>query len=120
MARLRRVDCSQSGIARRRRGKGFEYLDADGQRITEPSVLDRIRELAIPPAWEDVWICPYPMGHLQATGTDVAGRKQYRYHDAWRTRRDAQKFDDMVAFAHALPALRERIAADLGGCGALD
>ena len=68
MARLRRVDCSGPGIRRRRRGKGFEYLDDDGRRITEPTVLERIRELAIPPAWEDVWICPYPMGHIQATG----------------------------------------------------
>ena len=74
-------------------GKGFEYLDEDGRRITEPSVIERIRELAIPPAWEDVWICPYPMGHIQATGTDAAGRKQYRYHDRWRERRDREKFD---------------------------
>jgi DNA topoisomerase-1 len=120
MARLRRVDCSGPGIRRRRHGRGFSYVDADGVRIDDPQVLDRIGALAIPPAWEDVWICPYPDGHLQATGTDAAGRKQYRYHDAWRTRRDAEKFDDMVAFAHALPALRARMAADLGGCGALD
>ena len=91
MARLKRVDCSGPGIRRRRRGKGFEYLDDDGRRVTEPSVLERIRELAIPPAWEDVWICPYPMGHIQATGTDAAGRKQYRYHDRWRERRDARE-----------------------------
>jgi DNA topoisomerase-1 len=120
MPRLRRVDCSGPGIRRRRHGRGFGYVDADGVRIDDPEVLARIGELAIPPAWEDVWICPYPHGHLQATGTDVAGRKQYRYHDAWRTRRDAEKFDDMVAFAHALPALRARVAADLGDCGALD
>jgi DNA topoisomerase-1 len=113
MARLRRVDCSQSGIARRRRGKGFEYLDADGQRITEPSVLDRIRELAIPPAWEDVWICPHPMGHIQATGIDAAGRKQYRYHDRWRERRDAEKFESMIRFGRALPKLRRQVAKDL-------
>ena len=91
MARLKKVDCSGPGIRRRRRGKGFEYLDDDGRRVTEPSVLERIRELAIPPAWEDVWICPYPMGHIQATGTDAAGRKQYRYHDRWRERRDARE-----------------------------
>jgi DNA topoisomerase-1 len=113
MARLRRVDCSGTGIKRRRRGKGFEYLDEDGRRISEPAVLDRIRELAIPPAWEDVWICPYPMGHIQATGIDAAGRKQYRYHDRWRERRDAQKFDSMIRFARALPRLRERVAQDL-------
>jgi DNA topoisomerase I len=113
MARLRRVDCSGSGIVRRRRGKGFEYLDADGNRITEPSVLTRIRELAIPPAWEEVWICPYPMGHIQATGMDAAGRKQYRYHDRWRERRDAEKFESMVRFAHCLPRLRERVTKDL-------
>jgi DNA topoisomerase IB len=84
VARLKRVDCSGPGLSRRRRGKGFEYLDEDGNRIIEPSVLERIRELAIPPAWDDVWVCPWPMGHIQATGTDVAGRKQYRYHDRWR------------------------------------
>jgi DNA topoisomerase I len=113
MARLRRADCSGPGIRRRRRGKGFEYLDDGGRRITEPSVIQRIQELAIPPAWEDVWICPYPMGHIQATGTDAAGRKQYRYHDKWRERRDAQKFEEMIDFARALPRLRERVARDL-------
>jgi DNA topoisomerase I len=113
MARLRRVDCSESGIVRRRRGKGFEYLDADGRRITEPSVLERIRELAIPPAWQDVWVCPYPMGHIQATGIDAAGRKQYRYHDRWRERRDAEKFESMIRFAECLPQLRTRVAKDL-------
>ena len=113
MARLRRADCSGPGIRRRRRGKGFEYLDPDGRRITGPSVLERIRELAIPPAWEDVWICPYPMGHIQATGTDAAGRKQYRYHDKWRERRDAEKFEEMIDFARALPRLRRRVARDI-------
>jgi DNA topoisomerase-1 len=115
MARLRRSDCSGPGITRRRRGKGFEYRDEDGRRITEEEVLVRIRELGIPPAWEDVWICPYPMGHLQATGTDAAGRKQYLYHPQWRARRDAEKFDDMARFARALPALRESVSADLDG-----
>jgi DNA topoisomerase I len=113
MARLRKADCSGPGIRRRRRGKGFEYLDDDGSRVTEPSVLDRIRELAIPPAWEDVWICPYPMGHIQATGTDAAGRKQYRYHDKWRERRDAEKFEEMIDFARALPRMRKRVRRDL-------
>ena len=117
MARLRRVDCSGPGIRRRRRGKGFEYIDEDGKRITEPSVLERIRELAIPPAWEDVWVCPYPMGHIQATGSDVAGRKQYRYHDLWRERRDREKFESMEEFARALPRLRRRVAKDLSTDG---
>jgi DNA topoisomerase I len=113
VARLRRADCSTPGITRRRRGKGFEYLDEEGRRITEPSVLERIRELAIPPAWQDVWVCPWPMGHIQATGTDAAGRKQYRYHDAWREHRDREKFREMETFAAALPELREGIQADL-------
>src|ERR671910_31469 len=118
--RLRRSDCSAPGIRRRRRGRGFHYVDEDGRRVDEPDVLARIAELAIPPAWEDVWICPYPNGHLQATGTDAAGRKQYRYHDAWRTRRDAEKFDDMVLFAKALPQLRRRVERDLGDCATLE
>ena len=113
MARLRRADCSGPGITRRRAGRGFAYYDSDGERVDDPEVLERIRELGIPPAWKDVWICPYPNGHLQATGIDDAGRKQYRYHDAWRTRRDAEKFDEMVLFARALPRLRDRIEQDL-------
>jgi DNA topoisomerase-1 len=113
VARLKRVDCSGPGIRRRRRGKGFEYLDEDGRRITEPSVLERIRELAIPPAWDEVWICPNPQGHIQATGIDDAGRKQYRYHDRWRERRDREKFESMTSFARALPRLRKRVARDL-------
>jgi DNA topoisomerase I len=118
--RLRRADCSGPGIRRRRRGRGFTYVDEHGERIDDPEVLARIAELAIPPAWEDVWICPYPNGHLQATGNDAAGRKQYRYHDAWRLRRDREKFDDMVRFAGVLPALRDRVEADLGDCGTLE
>src|SRR5919201_6258834 len=117
MARLKRVDCSGPGITRRRRGRGFEYLDEDGGTITEPSVLERIRELSIPPAWEDVWICPYPLGHIQATGVDAAGRKQYRYHDLWRERRDRQKFESMESFARSLPRLRRRVAKDLKRTG---
>ncbi len=117
--RLRRADCSGPGIRRRRRGRGFGYVDEDGRRVDDPEVLARIAELAIPPAWEDVWICPYPNGHLQATGTDAAGRKQYRYHDVWRARQDLQKFDDMVEFAKALPKLRRRVKRDLAGA-ALD
>jgi DNA topoisomerase-1 len=116
MARLRRVDCSGPGITRRRAGRGWAYQDEQGERIDEPEVVRRIEELAIPPAWKDVWICPYPMGHLQAVGTDAAGRKQYRYHDAWRIRRDQEKFDEMLDFAEALPDLRRRVAEDLGDC----
>jgi DNA topoisomerase IB len=117
MTRLRRSDCSGPGITRRGRGRGFEYLDQYGQRVDDPEVLARIRELGIPPAWKDVWICPAPTGHLQATGTDAAGRKQYLYHAQWRIRRDTEKFAAMVRFAHALPDLRERIEDDLGGEG---
>jgi DNA topoisomerase IB len=118
--RLRRADCSGPGIRRKRHGRGFTYFDDEGDRVDEPEVLGRIAELAIPPAWKDVWICPYPHGHLQATGTDAAGRKQYRYHDAWRTRRDNEKFETMVRFAKALPALRERVDEDLGDRATLD
>jgi DNA topoisomerase-1 len=113
VARLKRSDCSGPGITRRRRGKGFEYLDEEGRRITEPSVIERIRELAIPPAWDEVWICPYPLGHLQATGVDAAGRKQYRYHDRWRERRDREKFEEMLDFARALPKLRTQVRKHL-------
>jgi DNA topoisomerase I len=107
--RLRRADCTGPGLRRRRHGRGFRYLDEVGAPIDDPEVLARIHELVIPPAWADVWICPYPAGHIQATGIDAAGRKQYLYHPAWRVRRDQQKFDDMVAFARTLPALRARI-----------
>jgi DNA topoisomerase I len=115
MTRLLRSDCSGPGISRRGRGRGFEYRDDEGRPITDPEDLARIHELGIPPAWRDVWICPHPRGHLQATGIDAAGRKQYLYHEAWRSRRDAEKFEDMVRFARALPALRERVEADLEG-----
>jgi DNA topoisomerase IB len=115
VARLRRVDCSGPGITRRRRGRGFEYRDDAGRRIADADVLGRIRDLAIPPAWDDVWVCPYPNGHLQATGIDAAGRKQYRYHDDWRTRRDQEKFDAMLDFAAAVPRMRRRVRRDLRG-----
>jgi len=113
MARLRRSDCAAPGIARRRRGRGFEYRDPDGARVDDPEVLERIAELAIPPAWKDVWICLDPQGHLQATGIDAAGRKQYRYHDRWRAHRDRAKFDSMIEFGERLPKLRGRVARDL-------
>ena len=104
---------SGPGIRRRRRGRGWEFFDDDGEPIGDLETLDRIRELAIPPAWKDVWICPYPNGHIQAIGVDVAGRKQYRYHQRWRERRDQIKFDKMIEFARALPALREVAARDV-------
>jgi DNA topoisomerase-1 len=113
MPRLRRVDCSDPGITRRRRGRGFEYVRIDGTRVRDRGTLNRIAELGIPPAWKDVWICTEANGHIQATGIDDAGRKQYLYHDAWRTRRDQQKFDDMTEFAAALRRLRRRIDTDL-------
>lgn len=113
MPRLRRSDCSAPGIARRRRGRGFEFLDPDGARVDDPETLERIAALAIPPAWKDVWICLDPHGHLQATGVDAAGRKQYRYHDHWRTRRDREKYGSMIDFGSALPKLRRRVTRDL-------
>jgi DNA topoisomerase I len=113
MPRLRRVDCAGPGITRRRRGRGFEYVDEEGKRVADEEIIARIRELAIPPAWEDVWICSDPLGHIQATGVDSRGRKQYRYHDRWRERRDRQKFESMVEFAKRLPRLRKRVERDL-------
>jgi DNA topoisomerase-1 len=113
MARLRRSNCAAPGIARRGRGRGFEYRDPAGERIDDPEVLERIEELAIPPAWKDVWICMDPLGHLQATGVDAAARKQYLYHERWRAHRDRLKFDSMIAFGEALPGLRRRVARDL-------
>jgi DNA topoisomerase IB len=113
MPRLRRVDCAQPGLRRVRRGRGFAYLDADGNRVTDPATLARIADLVIPPAWEDVWICPLPHGHIQATGTDAAGRRQYRYHDDWRRNRDRAKHEKMLEFAAALPMARERMLADV-------
>jgi DNA topoisomerase-1 len=111
--RLRRSVCTGPGVRRVRRGRGFAYVDGQGERVTDEEVLARIHELVIPPAWEDVWICPYPGGHIQATGVDERGRKQYLYHPKWRESRDREKFDDMVAFARALPALREHVDRDL-------
>jgi DNA topoisomerase I len=107
-AGLRYVSDATPGITRRRIGKAFSYRGPDGRPIGDRTQLARIRALAIPPAWEEVWICPYPMGHIQATGSDVAGRKQYRYHDRWRERRDREKFESMTSFARALPKLRRR------------
>jgi DNA topoisomerase I len=118
-SRLRRADCSSPGLTRRKHGQGFTYLDADGGRITDPEDIERIAELGIPPAWKDVWICPDSRGHLQATGIDAAGRKQYLYHPQWRTRRDSEKFEEMTRFARALPELRERVDEDMTATDAL-
>src|SRR5262245_10956175 len=105
------------GIRRRRRGRRFEYVDHRGHVIRRRGELDRITRLAIPPAWKDVWICRNPRGHLQACGRDARGRKQYRYHAGWRTVRDEVKYDQMLAFATALPGLRRQIARDLSASG---
>ena len=112
--RLRRSDCAGQGIRRRRRGRGFSYEDAEGRRIEDAETLERIRALVIPPAWEEVWICPDPLGHIQATGVDAAGRKQYRYHDRWEQRRAARKYEEMREFARSLPRLRRAVARDIG------
>ena len=119
MSRLRRADCSGPGFQRVKRGRGFSYLDEEGDPIDEPDVVERLRGLGIPPAWQDVWICPWAEGHIQATGIDAAGRKQYLYHPDWRTRRDAEKFDEMLAFAKDLPALRAHVAKELESGDAL-
>jgi DNA topoisomerase IB len=115
--RTRRVDCTGPGLHRVRRGRGFSYHDEAGERVDDPELIERIAALAIPPAWTDVWICSDPRGHIQATGVDDAGRKQYRYHDDWRAHRDRHKFERMLDFARRLPALRERVDTDLGGRG---
>ena len=113
MARLRTVSPNARGWTRRRAGKGFVYLDADGQRLPAEEV-ERIRSLAIPPAWKDVWICPYPSGHIQAVGTDDAGRRQYLYHPDWRVKRDQMKFDRVAEAARKLPRARREVLAHLG------
>jgi len=113
--RLRRSDCSEPGLHRRRRGRGFSYVDEGGIPVTTPAVLERLRDLAIPPAWKDVWICPDPQGHLQATGIDAAGRKQYLYHPSWREHRDREKFERMAQFGERLPKLRRKLRRELRG-----
>ncbi len=112
-AGLTYVSDEEPGIRRKKAGSGFTYVDASGSTIRDPHVLKRIRSLAIPPAYKDVWICPDPNGHIQATGRDEKGRKQYRYHPKWREIRDGSKYEHMLEFAHALPALRKRIDADM-------
>lgn len=102
-----------AGLTRRRAGKGWSYRDAKGKTVTDAKTLARIRALAIPPAWTDVWICPKANGHIQATGRDVKGRKQYRYHNDWSTARSENKFDKLPAFSRNLPKLREKVEHDL-------
>jgi len=111
--RLRRSDSTGPGIHRVRSGSGFSYRDAAGATVTDPELLDRIAGLVIPPAWTEVWIAPHPNGHIQATGLDAAGRRQYLYHPSWREQKDRLKFDRMLAFAEALPAARRGVTRDL-------
>ena len=111
--RLRRSNLSRPGYTRRRSGRGFRYLDQEGRAIADRQTIGRIRALVIPPAWRDVWISPDPRGHIQATGVDAAGRKQYLYHQAWRTARDEAKFDRVLEVAGRLPQIRDRLRADL-------
>jgi DNA topoisomerase IB len=116
VTRLRRTSPDQPGWTRRRAGKGFVYLDENGERLAEEDA-QRVRDLVIPPAWKDVWVTPHPNGHLQAVGTDDAGRRQYLYHPDWRSRRDAEKFDRVLQFGRALSRARERVLTDLGNEG---
>lgn len=113
MAGLRYVSDKKPGIRRERSGEQFSYIGVDGQPITDEKTLQRIHSLAIPPAWTDVWICPHPRGHIQATGRDAKGRKQYRYHPQWRKVRDETKYHKMLTFGMALPTIRQKVAEDL-------
>jgi DNA topoisomerase IB len=113
--RLRRCSCLEPGYSRQRRGRGVGYLDTAGHRIKDEETLARIRALAIPPAWTDVWICPDPNGHLQAVGVDSKGRRQYLYHEVWRQRKDREKFSRMLDFAALLPKLRHHYRQALEG-----
>jgi DNA topoisomerase I len=108
---------AQPGMSRVRRGRGFVYRDSEGKSIRDKSVLERIRALAIPPAWTDVWICASPRGHLQATGRDARGRKQSRYHPRWTAMRDANKYSRLVGFCRVMPRIRRRVARDLRSPG---
>jgi DNA topoisomerase I len=117
---LRRSDPSAPGYTRVRIARGFAYLDLSGSSIADPQTLARIDALVIPPAWRDVWICPDPLGHLQATGVDAAGRRQYLYHELWREQQDHMKFEHMEHFARALPELRESLLATMGHSRELD
>jgi DNA topoisomerase-1 len=117
-AGLRYVSDEQPGITRKRKGKSsFDYFDTGGKKVTDPDTLLRIRQLVIPPAWEQVWISPDERGHIQAVGRDQRGRKQYRYHPKWREVRDATKYEKMIAFVQALPHIRQRVKRDLAEPG---
>jgi DNA topoisomerase I len=116
-AGLRYVSDARPGIRRRMGPLGFQYIATTGRMIRQKAEIARINKLAIPPAWTDVWICPDPRGHIQATGRDAKGRKQYRYHPQWRVCRDETKYDRMIAFADALPKIRERTNADVAKAG---
>jgi DNA topoisomerase-1 len=118
-AGLRYVNDSRPGIRRKRAGKHFSYIGLDGKPIHDKDELQRIRSLGIPPAWTNVWICPKPNGHIQATGRDAKGRKQYRYHPRWREVRDETKYNRMITFGEALPKIREQVAHDLALPGKL-
>ncbi|MBB2913689.1 DNA topoisomerase IB [Streptosporangium becharense] len=113
MSELRQSNPAEPGIVRRRRGRGFSYHRPGGAQVRDSRTLARIRALAIPPAWTDVWICRSPDGHIQAVGTDTAGRRQYRYHDVWRREQDRAKFDRVLEMAERLPKFRERVAEHL-------
>jgi DNA topoisomerase I len=115
--RLRRSTVGGPGVRRVRRGRGFSYVDYDGDAVDDPEVLARIDELVIPPAWKNVWICPYPNGHIQAVGTDAAGRKQYLYHEKWQAERAEEKYDRTLSMAKRLPDWRLRVLDDLNGPG---
>lgn len=117
MPRLRRVSIQGPGWTRRRVGRGFVYLDLRRERITDPEHLERIKALAIPPAWRDVWICPLPQGHIQAAGVDDAGRRQYLYHPQWRLRRDRLKHDHVLEVGRRLPSARRSVSRDLAQDG---
>ncbi|MFC4585940.1 DNA topoisomerase IB [Sphaerisporangium corydalis] len=113
MSVLRTSDPAEPGITRRRRGRSFSYAHADGRQVKDRRTLDRIRALALPPAWREVWICRDPRGHIQAIGTDAAGRRQYRYHDVWRQEQDLAKFARVGVLAERLPDFRKKVQADL-------
>jgi DNA topoisomerase-1 len=117
MARLRRSNTRRPGITRRKHGKGFSYRQASGEPLRDREQLERIKELVIPPAWKDVWIAPYPNGHVQAIGTDDAGRRQYLYHTAWREQKDREKFDRALDFGAKLPSARRVITQHLRSDG---
>ena len=116
-AGLRYISDARPGIRREKHGDEFRYIDVHGETIDDPDTLARIKSLAIPPAYKDVWISPLANGHLQATGRDAKGRKQYRYHPQWRAFRDENKYERMMAFGAALPRIRERVEQDLARPG---